>query len=99
MTATVLAFDWVQPHTIVRVLTTDASGSDTVWTLEGMSPDYLGRRGWNRGTLAPGTRITVDYFPRRDGSPAGLFLRARLPDGTLKVMAIAPPGTAPPRAP
>jgi hypothetical protein len=51
-----------------------------------MSPDYLGRRGWNRSTMQPGETVEIVYFPRKDGRPGGMFLRATLADGTLKVM-------------
>jgi hypothetical protein len=91
LTGTVVTFEWVQPHTWARVTTIDTAGKETMWSLEGMSPDYLGRRGWNRSSLRPGDVIEVDYFPRRDGTPIGMFIRARLPDGSLKVMAISPP--------
>lgn len=90
---TVVAFDWVQPHTWTRVRARDASGEPVVWSLEGMSPAYLGRRNWNRYSLTPGDEIEVSFYPRRDGSPSGMFLRAELADGTVKVMAIGPPQT------
>lgn len=83
----VVAFDWMQPHTVTRLAVTDDDGSVTTWVLEGMSPDYLGRRGWTNATLAPGDTITVVVHPQRDGGPGGTFLRCTLPDGTVKVMA------------
>lgn len=83
---TVLGFVWANPHTQTTLRTVGEDGAEAVWTLEGMSPDYLGRRGWSRYSLTPGATIEVTVFPARDGSRRGMFLRATLPDGTVRVM-------------
>lgn len=87
LVGTVVAFEWAEPHTWTRVRVVDRYGSDAIWSLEGMSPAYLGRRGWNRHSLQQGDRIEVTVYPRRNGTNGGMFVRATLPDGTLKVMA------------
>jgi hypothetical protein len=87
MTGTVTAFEWTEPHTRVEITVVDAGGTEASWSLEGMTPAYLGRRGWSRDTLEPGDRIEVVFFPRKDGASGGMFVRATLPDGTVKVMA------------
>jgi hypothetical protein len=84
ITATVIAFDWLNPHTRAVVEPVDAPGRTV--SFEGMSPDFLGRRSWNRLTLKPGDKIEITYFPLRDGAPGGLLVRVRLPDGTVRVM-------------
>jgi hypothetical protein len=89
-TATVVSFAWVQPHTRVIVATPGPDGVDQTWDLEGMHPGFLGRRGWNRYSLQAGDVIEVTYFPRRDGSREGMFLRAAFADGSVKVMALNP---------
>lgn len=81
---TVTAFEWRNPHTWVHVETARYPGLTV--SFEGMSADHLGRRGWTRRTLAIGDMLEIVYFPHRDGSPGGLFVRARLEDGTLRVM-------------
>jgi hypothetical protein len=88
ITGTVISFDWVQPHTWTTLETTQEDGETVTWMLEGMNPDYLGRRGWNRASLKPGDIIEVAFYPRRNGELRGMFIRAWLPDGTLKVMAV-----------
>ena len=85
---TVSAFEWVQPHTWLRVTAVDEAGAHVDWSLEGMHPGFLGRRGWSRHTLAPGDVIEARFLPRRDGTPSGMLLDVVLPDGTRKVMAI-----------
>jgi len=86
----VVSFEWEQPHTWTTVECKDAAGQPETWRLEGMNPSYLGRRGWTRYTLEPGSAIEVRFYPRRDGTREGLFLEARLADGTVKLMAIEP---------
>jgi len=74
-------YEWTQPHTFLWVMVPGAQGKMTEWGLEGMSPSYLGRRGWNSKTLTPGDKITIVYYPLKDGRPGGFYVRVTLPDG------------------
>ena len=51
------------------------------WGVEGMSPNYLARRGWSKNTFKPGDKVTLTIRPMRDGSPGGMFVRGILADG------------------
>jgi hypothetical protein len=82
----VVEFEWTNPHTWTWINVTNEDGTVTKWGLEGMSPNFLGRRGWTKSTLQPGDRIEVAIYPLKSGEPGGTFLRATLPDGTLKIM-------------
>lgn len=82
----ILEFEWTNPHTRTAVRVVDDDRGVVVWDIEGMSPDYLGRRGWTRTTLRPGDIVTVTIYPLRSGEPGGTFLRAVLEDGTVVVM-------------
>ena len=82
----VVEFDWTHPHTWTRIDVIDENGSVTRWSLEGMSPSYLGRRGWTKDTLAPGERLEVVAFPYKSGEPVGMLLKCTLANGTVKVM-------------
>lgn len=82
------AFDWVQPHTWVSFRVKEPEAQAGLWMLEGMNPLYLGHRGWTEYSLQPGQAIDVAFFPRRDGSRKGMFLRAIYADGSIKVMAL-----------
>jgi len=78
---TVKEFQWTNPHTWVWLdVPNDKGGVDT-WGFEGMSPNFLGRRGWSRTTLKPGDKITVTYFALKDGSKGGAFLSFKRPNG------------------
>jgi hypothetical protein len=81
----VIQFDWTNPHTFLWINVTNADGSKTRWGLEGMSPNFLGRRGWSKNTFEPGTKIKVVIWPLKSGEPGGTLQRAVLPDGTEKV--------------
>ncbi|MGW8368558.1 MAG: DUF6152 family protein [Gammaproteobacteria bacterium] len=82
----VVEFDWTNPHVVTRIAVPGPNGSQVIWQFEGMSPGYLGRRGWNRETLTEGSIVELDYYPLKTGEPGGLLIRARLSDGTVKVM-------------
>lgn len=91
ITGTVKLFEWTNPHTWVWLdVPNDKGGVDT-WGFEGMSPNFLGRRGWTRKTLQPGDKITVTYFSMKDGSKGGAFLSCKRPNGDeLKMFGASP---------
>ena len=58
----VVEFQWTNPHTFLWINVTNADGSKTRWGLEGMSPNYLGRRGWTKNTFEPGGTLQRATF-------------------------------------
>ena len=88
----VVEFQWTNPHTWTWLNVTNADGSVTKWGLEGMSPNFLGRRGWSKNTLKPGDHVKIVIAPLKSGEPGGTFLRATLEDGTERVMFGRGPG-------
>jgi hypothetical protein len=78
---TIKQFDWTNPHTWIWVDVTNEKGVVETWGIEGMSPNYLGRRGWTKNSLKPGDKVSIVIRPMRDGSPGGMFVRAMLADG------------------
>ena len=91
---TVSDFQWTNPHTWTWVDVKNADGSVTKYGFEGMSPNFLGRRGWSKNTLKPGDHVKITYAPLKSGDPGGTFLRATLQDG--KEMVMFGGGPAPP---
>jgi hypothetical protein len=86
ITGTVKQFEWTNPHTWVWLdVPNDKGGVDT-WGFEGMSPNFLGRRGWTRNTLKPGDKITVTFLPLKDGSKGGSMMSAKRPNGEVLTM-------------
>lgn len=81
ISGTVKKFDWTNPHTWIWIdVANDKGGVDT-WGIEGMSPNFLGRRGWTKNSLKAGDKVTIVIRPLRDGTPGGMFVRATLADG------------------
>jgi hypothetical protein len=100
LNGTVDKHEWTQPHTFVWLTVPGKGGKAESWGFEGMSPSWLGRRGWNLHTLARGDKVKLDYYPLRDGRNGGFFVRLTLPDG--KTMVALPgarpgPGAEPPK--
>jgi hypothetical protein len=74
--------DWTfaNPHSEL-VLVVMEDGKPTEYNVEGASVNTLIRIGWGPKVFKPGDRVTVVMNPLHDGSKAGAFLRATLPDG------------------
>ena len=83
VTGVVKSVDWTNPHIWVWVDVPNAAGQLETWGFEGMSPNFLARRGWTRTTLPAGAKITVTFRPLRDGRPGGMFMTGRLEDGKV----------------
>src|SRR5215471_1114980 len=83
VTGTVEQFDWTNPHTFIWLQVPTAGNSSVTerYGFEGMSPNFLGRRGWSKTTLKPGDKVTVTYHPLKDGSKGGTYQKVQLQDG------------------
>ena len=64
-------FQWTNPHSWIQLLVKDPSGKDVEWSIEGGSPNALGRNGWTRTSLKVGDRVSVVVAPLRDGTHGG----------------------------
>jgi hypothetical protein len=91
LNGTIKEFQWTNPHTFTWIEVTGADGKVETYGLEGMSPNYLGRRGWTKRTLKPGDKVTITINPLKDGLKGGMFLRCKLADGKEMVMFGNPP--------
>ena len=83
ITGTVSKFEWTNPHSWVWVDVSNEKGGVDSWAVEGMSPNYLARRGWSKTTIKPGDKITIAVRPLRSGEHGGMFVRATLADGRV----------------
>lgn len=86
ITGVVKEVQWTNPHIFVWVDVTDEDGKVVTWGLEGMSPNFLARRGWSRTTLEPGDEVTVSLRPLNSGEPGGMFISTTTPDGVVLSM-------------
>ena len=86
VTGTVNKVDWTNPHIWLWIdVPNDKGGTDT-YGFEGMSPNFLARRGWTRTTLHTGDKITVSYRPMKDGKNGGMFISGTTAAGKVLTM-------------
>src|SRR5690349_10183962 len=57
ITGTVTKFEWTNPHSWIWLEVSNDKGGVETWGVEGMSPNYLARRGWTKSTLKPGDKV------------------------------------------
>jgi hypothetical protein len=86
VTGTVRKVDWTNPHIWIWLDVPNDKGGTDPYAFEGMSPNFLNRRGWTRTTLKIGDKITVTYRPMRDGQNGGMFMSTKTSDGTTLTM-------------
>jgi len=77
----VTQMEWINPHTWIHIDVTAADGTVTSWMIEGGSPNILLRRGFNKGSLEKGQKISVDGFMAKDGSNRANGSNITYPDG------------------
>jgi hypothetical protein len=84
---TIERYEWTQPHTFIWIVVPGKQGKMKEWGLEGMSPSWLGRRGWSLHSLHTGDKVAIVYYPLKDGRPGGFYVRVTVPDGkTLEAL-------------
>jgi hypothetical protein len=86
VTGTIKKVDWTNPHTWIWIDVANEQGTVETWGIEGMSPNYLARRGWSRSTIKQGDKLSIRFHPMKNGDKGGSFLSATLPDGKPLVM-------------
>ena len=95
VSGTVAKLEWSNPHVYVWVYVHNAAASTgyDVYAFENGSTGVLARLGWSKSTFTVGERITVDYWPLKDGRTGGHFLKATHADGRVERGAGGPGAT------
>lgn len=75
-------FEWTNPHTFVWLYVKGPKGYE-LYSFESSGVAMIKRYGWTPDTLKPGEKLTIDYFPLKDGRKGGAFIRAIHADGTI----------------
>ena len=83
ISGTVSKVNWTNPHTWVWLDVPNEQGGVDTWGIEGMSPNYLARRGWTRDTIKIGDKLTVTIRPARDGEKGGMWVSGKRPNGEV----------------
>jgi hypothetical protein len=84
--------DWTNPHIWIYIEVAGQNGATETYAFEGMSPNFLNRRGWTRQSVQPGMKLTVTFRPMRDGKSGGMFVNGTLANGTRLSMGGADSG-------
>jgi len=87
---TIRDFQWTNPHSWIWIDVAGAKGPEQ-WGIEGMSPNYLARRGWTKHTLKPGDKVSVLIHPLKGAEHGGSFLSVTLADGSVMRQSGGPP--------
>jgi hypothetical protein len=77
--------EWSNPHVFVWMYVPNpkaATGYD-LYAFENGSTNVLARRGWSATTLKAGEKLSVDYWPLKDGRTGGFFKKATHEDGRV----------------
>ena len=80
---TVKQVEWTNPHIWIWVDVPNDKGGTDAFGFEGMSPNFLERRGWTRSTLKVGDKITVTFHPLREGNNGGMFMTGKMETGKI----------------
>jgi hypothetical protein len=76
-------FQWTNPHAWLQVDVVGDDGKAVEWSVEMGGINSLARSGYRPGTFKPGDAVAVHLAPHVDGVPAGLYIGARLEDGSV----------------
>ncbi|NBS24964.1 MAG: hypothetical protein EBS81_01435 [Gammaproteobacteria bacterium] len=79
----VVEFQFTNPHSWIQINVPVEGGELVEWSIEWGSPNNLGRQGIRPSTFPPGAEVVIRTRPMKDGSPGGLFVGARFPDGNI----------------
>ena len=71
--ATIVEFDYSNPHSQIHFTVTDDHGNVANWVAEGPGPNRLTKRGWNSDSLKPGDQVTIVGNCNKNGTPTMRF--------------------------
>jgi hypothetical protein len=80
---TIKEFQWTNPHTWIVFEVPNAAGGTDEYGIEGMSPNYLARTGWDKHSLSSGEKVELTIHPLKDGRKGGFNVSVKKPDGTV----------------
>ena len=78
---TVTEWDWLNPHTLLKIDVKDDRGEVVNWVVEWSAPSSLINFGINKQTFKPGDEVTVVMITPDNGAPVGRIQRVMLANG------------------
>lgn len=79
--ATIAKVLWASPHIVLTFNVRESSGTVSGWSSETGSPGSVARVGWNRNSVKPDDKVTIELYPARNGAHVGRLKRVIFPDG------------------
>ncbi len=104
VSGTVAKLEWTNPHVFLWIYVPKPAGTGyDLYAFENGSVGVLMRLGWSKESFKAGDKVSVEYWPLKDGRPGGHFHKATYSNGTVIEGAGGPnvrPGAArPPEQP
>jgi len=72
---------WESPHIILMFNVKEATGVSTSWSVVTGSPTSVTQAGWNRNSVKPGDKVTLEIYPAKNGSHVGRLKKLTFSDG------------------
>jgi uncharacterized protein DUF6152 len=79
--ATIKNVVWAHPHIVLTFAVKETNGALSTWSTESGSPGSVARLGWNRNSVKPGDKVTIELFPAKNGAHVGRLKKVIFPDG------------------
>ena len=79
--ATIKNVVWAHPHIILTFAVKETNGTVSTWSTESGSPGSVARLGWNRNSVKPGDKVTIELLPAKNGAHVGRLKKVIFPDG------------------
>jgi hypothetical protein len=97
VSGTIAKVEWRNPHIFIWVYVPNpkVEGGHDLYAFENGSIPVLERLGWKKDSLRAGDKLTINYWPLRDGRHGGHFHKATRPNGEVIEGAAGPPTRAP----
>lgn len=82
---TIAKVQWENPHISVwaYVPSPQASSGYALYAFESGGVNLMARNGWTKETFKQGEKVTIEFFPLKDGRPGGAFIQALHADGSI----------------
>jgi len=81
--AVVTSYDWMNPHSLIKVDYKNDKGVVQHWTVEIGSVPSMTLLGWSRTTMKPGDVIDLFIWATKNGTTVGRINKLVLADGTV----------------
>jgi hypothetical protein len=81
MTGTVREYEWTNPHVWIHMMAPDLQGTEREWSFEMQSVQQDSAAGWRPDSVKPGDKVTIEFYPLKDGTRGGQLMSATLANG------------------